>query len=60
MQNFVETKNDSVEKGKKNNVIIQRKTDEEKPFKNTFQSKVIGHIYQDRLGLILKMESKSV
>lgn len=56
----METKNDSVEKGEKNNVIIQRKTDEEKPFKNTFQSKVIGHIYQDRLGLILKMESKSV
>lgn len=32
----------------------------EKPFKNTFQSKVISHIYQDRLELILKMENKSV
>lgn len=32
MQNFVETKNDSVEKGKKNNVIVQRKTDEGKTF----------------------------
>lgn len=31
-----------------------------KSFKNMFQSKIIGHTYQDRLELILKMENKSV
>lgn len=30
MQNFVETNNDSVDKGEKNNVTVQRKTDEGK------------------------------
>jgi len=37
------------EKSKNSNDNVQRKTDEEKSFKNMFQSKVIFHIYQHGL-----------